>query len=44
MMKYLERLREQARIDFKTAELKKAYEKALADRRAALALETLSKS
>jgi hypothetical protein len=44
MLKYLERLREQAKIDFKNDELKKAYEKALADRRAAVALETLPKS
>ena len=44
MLKYLERLRGQAKIDFKKDEWKKAYEKALADRRAAVALETLPKS
>jgi peptidyl-prolyl cis-trans isomerase SurA len=42
-LKYVEKLREQAKIDFRNDELKRAYEKALADRREAAARE-LAKS
>jgi len=44
MLKYLEKLREQAKIDFKNDELKKAYDKALTDRRAAVARDAAPKS
>ena len=44
MLKYLERLREQAKIDFKNDELKRAYEKALTDRRATMARDSAPKS
>jgi len=43
-MKYIEKLRDQAKIDFRNDELKRAYEKGLADRRATLARETAPKS
>jgi peptidyl-prolyl cis-trans isomerase SurA len=39
-LKYLEKLREQARIDWRNDELKRAYEKALVTRREAVARET----
>ncbi len=39
-LKYLEKLREQAKIDWRNDELKRAYEKALVSRREALARET----
>ena len=39
-LKYLEKLRDQAKIDWRNDELKRAYEKALVDRREAVARET----
>jgi parvulin-like peptidyl-prolyl isomerase len=38
-LKYIEKLREQAKIDWRNDELKRAYEKALAERREAVARE-----
>jgi parvulin-like peptidyl-prolyl isomerase len=39
LLKYLEKLREQAKIDWRNDELKRAYEKALVDRRETVARE-----